>query len=199
MKLRTLSSEMRRSLAGAWGQQLEDQGHQLQAALLYHQAKNQSKESSLFFSRSRWKLGRASQVNLDNASAMKHVTNLENNSKSQDAALMAWEVTKDAEEAVRLMAFSGMWEDAFMVSQVSKRPDLIETELKPAVIQAAQSFVTEMSAIEQRWHERSDRIIHLRDQQRNKISQNFRNDYNEQVNREYEFTSFIDLNLGRNL
>ena len=173
MKLRTLSRDMRLTLAASWAQILEAQGHQLQAAILYQQGKVFSKGAELFHARARWKLGRAAHAFQKDAGDStvneKYVIELENSSKSREAAVMAWEVMKDAEEAVRLMSFSSMWEDAFMVSSVSGRHDLVETEVRPAILSTAQLLKEELVKMDTRWQERSSRIMHLREQQQIKV------------------------------
>ena len=51
VKLRSLSRDMKQKLTAAWAVKMRDNGHQLQAALLYHLASDYSAGSELFYSR----------------------------------------------------------------------------------------------------------------------------------------------------
>ena len=51
LKLRTLSKDMKLKLTNAWAIKMRDNGHQLQAALLFHLSKDYQTGSELFYSR----------------------------------------------------------------------------------------------------------------------------------------------------
>ena len=151
--------------------------------MLYHQAKKYEIDASLFYSRSRWKLGRASE-SMKGIKPTRDVTRdrisaLESGSKMNEASQMSVQMLDDPEESVRLLVFSNQWQEAIMTSATSGRPDLIETEVKPALESTAKNVLEEIKTLDSQWAERSDRIIFLREEQRNKI--NLLGEYDEKV------------------
>ena len=92
---------------------------------------------------------------------------------------MAQTMLDDPEETVRLLVFANQWEDSIMTSATCGRPDLIETEVKPALESTALTILEEIKQLDSQWKERSDRIMFLREEQRNKV--NNLGDYDEKV------------------
>ena len=107
------------------------------------------------------------------------ISALESGSKMNEASQMSVQMLDDPEESVRLLVFSNQWQDAIMTSATSGRPDLIETEVKPALESTAKNVLEEIKTLDSQWAERSDRIIFLREEQKNKI--NLLGEYDEKV------------------
>ena len=120
------------------------------------------------------------------------ISALESGSKMNEASQMSVQMLDDPEESVRLLVFSNQWQDAIMTSATSGRPDLIETEVKPALESTAKSVLAEIKTLDSQWTERSDRIIFLREEQKNKI--NLLGEYDEKV-----MTSFLCHFMGDKL
>lgn len=120
------------------------------------------------------------------------ISALESGSKMNEASQMSVQMLDDPEESVRLLVFSNQWQDAIMTSATSGRPDLIETEVKPALESTAKNVLEEIKTLDSQWTERSDRIIFLREEQKNKI--NLLGEYDEKV-----MTSFLRHFIGDKL
>ena len=56
-----------------------------------------------------------------------------------------------------------------MVASRSKRPDLVETEIKPALTVYAEGLISRIETIRDEWQARIKRILELRQEQKKKI------------------------------
>ena len=56
-----------------------------------------------------------------------------------------------------------------MVASRSKRPDLVETEIKPALTVYAERLINRIETIRDEWQARIKRILELRQEQKKKI------------------------------
>ena len=92
---------------------------------------------------------------------------------------MCWSLTQDPEESVRLFVNAFKWDDAFMVSNLSGRPDLIQTEITPAIKLQGEAQVDRLETISREWSDRLARILELREEQQKKI-QLIRDGYDEE-------------------
>ena len=158
-----VTGQMRCSICLVWAEKMERENHNLQAAILYRQAAQLEESERLFFNRNRWKLGAACQ-----GQVQKYAEG-ENTMSHADGGAMAWALLKQPEEAVQKFVAGNCWEDAYMVANLAKRPDLIQTEITPGIKLQAETVTTRLNTAITEWTERLDRIMELRTEQQKKI------------------------------
>ncbi|NXG25553.1 ELP1 protein, partial [Grallaria varia] len=145
LKLYPSSTQEYKDISDAYGDYLIEKQLCEQAALIFARAGIFAKALDAFQSSSSWQqaLCMASQLGYtkDKLSSLARsmAGKLVEQRRYAEAAILLEQYTQDYEEAVRLLLEGALWEDALRLIHKYGRLDILETNLKPAVLEAQKS------------------------------------------------------------
>ncbi|XP_056137038.1 elongator complex protein 1 isoform X2 [Lampris incognitus] len=151
LRLYPVNSPQYKALSCAYAEHLVEHQQAEQAGLLLWRCGEPSRALQAFVSSSSWRhaLCVAQQVPLppDQLALLARdlAEKLMEQRRYTEAALLLDQYAKDCEEAISALIIGAVWEDALRLVYMHNRQDIIETNLKPALLEA---FSTQMSFLE---------------------------------------------------
>ncbi|RCI05914.1 hypothetical protein CU098_013034 [Rhizopus stolonifer] len=80
----------------------------------------------------------------------------------QEAAMVAQDYAKDVEEVVDCLLKGSLWKEAERISYTYNRPDLIETHVKPGLVEGYTQMDDDIDEMMAQFHKQSARLVELR-------------------------------------
>ncbi|KAG9480499.1 hypothetical protein GDO78_012127 [Eleutherodactylus coqui] len=147
LKLHPVGSSEYKAINDAYGDHLLSRQHYEEAGLIFARCDSFEKALDAFVSCNSWQhiLSMASQLQYPKdkmvALARSVSGKLVEQRKYESAAVLLEQYAEDYEEAIILLLEGALWEDSLRLIHKYKRLDIIETNVKPAVIEAKKSHV----------------------------------------------------------
>ncbi|XP_063776122.1 elongator complex protein 1 isoform X2 [Pseudophryne corroboree] len=147
LRLYPVTSDEYKSINDAYGDYLHSKHQYEQAGLVFARCNNFEKALDAFIASSNWQqiLCMASQLQYseDKMAALARIVagKLVEHRKHENAAVLLEQYAEDYEEAIILLLDGALWEEALRLIHKYKRLDIIETNVKPAVIEAQKNHM----------------------------------------------------------
>ncbi|KAM3939198.1 elongator complex protein 1 [Leptodactylus fuscus] len=147
LKLHSVGSSEYKAINDAYGDYLYSRQHYEQAGLMYARCGSLEKALDAFVACSSWQniLSVASQLQYseDKMAALARSISgkLVEQRKYENAAVLLEQYAEDYEEAIILLLEGALWEDSLRLIHKYKRFDIIETNVKPTIIEAKRNHM----------------------------------------------------------
>lgn len=178
LKMYPVESQEYKEVSCAYGEYLSEQQHQEQAGLLFSRCGETQRALDAFVSSTSWqhalcmaaKLGFPEDklANLARSLAEK----LLEQRRHSEAALLLEQYAKDCEEAITALIEGATWDEALRLVYLYNRQDILETNLKPALLEAHNnqtSFVESQKTIFLRHKNRLAVVRELKEKARQEL------------------------------
>ncbi|KAG8593890.1 hypothetical protein GDO81_000980 [Engystomops pustulosus] len=148
LKLHPVGSSEYKAINDVYGEHLYSRQHFEQAGLAFARCGSLEKALDAFVACSSWQhiVSIASQLKYseDKMAALARSVSgkLREQRKYESAAVLLEQYAKDYEEAIILLIEGGLWEDCLRLIYKYNRPDIIETNVKPGIIEAKKNYMT---------------------------------------------------------
>ncbi|XP_063312037.1 elongator complex protein 1 [Pelobates fuscus] len=142
LKLYSTSTSEYKAINDAYGEHLSSKHQYEQAGLIFARCGNHEKALDAFVTCNNWQqvMCMASQLKYSNtelaALARSLADKLVEQRKQSDAAVLLEQYAEDYEEAIVLLLEGALWEEALRLIHKYRRLDMLETNLKPALLDA---------------------------------------------------------------
>ncbi|XP_069834097.1 elongator complex protein 1 isoform X2 [Dendropsophus ebraccatus] len=147
LKLHPVGSSEYKAINDAYGDHMLSKHHYEQAGLIYSRCGSLGKALDAFLACSSWQhiLSTASQLqySADKMAALARTVSgkLVEQRKYGSAAVLLEQYAEDYEEAIIVLLEGALWEDSLRLIHKHKRLDIIETNVKPAIIEAKKNHM----------------------------------------------------------
>ncbi|XP_044161324.1 elongator complex protein 1 isoform X1 [Bufo gargarizans] len=147
LKLHPVGSGEYKAINDAYGDHLLSRQHHEQAGLIFARCGSLEKALDAFVACSSWQhilsIAFQLQYSKDRLAALARSVSgkLVEQRKYENAALLLEQYAEDYEEAIILLLEGALWEDCLRLIHKYKRLDIIETNMKPAILEAKKNYI----------------------------------------------------------
>jgi elongator complex protein 1 len=160
--------EQKKIILNAYGDYLSEANDFAEAALAYKLAEEPAKAVNAYRLAESWREAFALAQQLNYAEndiqnlAADLLEQLKDKRRYQEAGVIAADYAKDIEEAVDCLIKGNHWQEAIRVSYVHQRPDLIETHVKPGLLEGCAQFEEDIDEMATQFNKQQPRLKELR-------------------------------------